>query len=73
MKASGKDLLHDLDLTGDELVHLLHLARDVKHAPRNHTPCAVGAISTGAPASKPTRSPGPTPNAANPPATHRAR
>jgi ornithine carbamoyltransferase len=36
MKASGKDLLHDLDLTGDELLYLLDLARAVKHAPRDY-------------------------------------
>src|SRR5215211_2950327 len=41
-------------------------------APRIHRPCAVGAISTGAPASTPTASPGFTPAAARPPAILRA-
>ena len=44
----------------------------VRTAPRIHRPCAVGAISTGAPASTPTASPFPTPAAARPPATRRA-
>ena len=44
----------------------------VRLAPRIHRPCAVGAISTGAPASTPTASPWPTPAAASPPATRRA-
>jgi ornithine carbamoyltransferase len=42
MKASGKDLLHDLDLTGDELVYLLNLARAVKHAPRDYAAALDG-------------------------------
>ena len=41
-------------------------------APRIHRPCAVGAISTGAPASTPTASPWRTPAATRPPATRRA-
>ena len=45
----------------------------VRLAPRIHRAWAVGAISTGAPASTPTASPGPTPAAASPPAMHRAR
>ena len=45
----------------------------VKLAPRIHSPCAVGAISTGAPANTPTESPGPTPAAARPPAIRRDR
>jgi ornithine carbamoyltransferase len=36
MKASGKDLLHDLDLTSDELVYLLDLARAIKQSPREY-------------------------------------
>jgi ornithine carbamoyltransferase len=42
MKASGKDLLHDLDLTGDELVYLLDLARAVKQAPREYAAALEG-------------------------------
>ncbi len=42
MKASGKDLLHDLDLTGDELVYLLDLARAVKQAPRDYATALDG-------------------------------
>ena len=45
----------------------------VRLAPRIHTPWAVGAISTGKPASTPTASPCPTPAAASPPAIRRAR
>src|ERR1700677_1869868 len=45
----------------------------VRLAPRIHMPCAVGAISTGAPASTATASPWPTPAAARPPAICRAR
>ena len=45
----------------------------VRLAPRIHRPWAVGAISTGAPASTPTASPWPTPAAARPPAIRRAR
>ena len=45
----------------------------VRLAPRIQMPCAVGAISTGAPASTATASPCPTPAAARPPATWRAR
>lgn len=45
----------------------------VRLAPRIHRPCAVGAISTGKPASTPTASPGPMPAAARPPAMRRAR
>ena len=40
----------------------------VRQAPRIQMPCAVGAISTGAPASTATASPCPTPAAASPPA-----
>ena len=36
MKFRGSDLLRDLDLTGDELNHLLDLAAEVKHAPRDY-------------------------------------
>ncbi len=42
MKASGKDLLHDLDLTGDELVYLLDLARAVKQAPGEYASALAG-------------------------------
>ena len=45
----------------------------VRLAPRIHRPCAVGAISTGKPASTPTASPRPMPAAARPPAMRRAR
>src|SRR6185312_8101681 len=45
----------------------------VRLAPRIQMPCEVGAISTGAPASTATASPCPTPDAARPPATQRAR
>ena len=45
----------------------------VRLAPRIHRPCAVGAISTGKPASTPTASPCPMPAAARPPAMRRAR
>ena len=45
----------------------------VRLAPRIHRPCAVGAISTGNPASTPTASPCPIPAAARPPAIRRAR
>ena len=45
----------------------------VRQAPRIQMPCAVGAISTGAPASTATVSPCPTPDPARPPATRRAR
>ncbi len=45
----------------------------VRLAPRIHRPCAVGAISTGKPASTPTESPSPMPASARPPATRRAR
>ncbi|COW64172.1 Uncharacterised protein [Mycobacterium tuberculosis] len=45
----------------------------VRLAPRIHRACAVGAISTGKPASTPTTSPRPTPAAARPPAMQRAR
>lgn len=36
MKFSGSDLLRDLDLTDDELNHLLDLAAEVKQAPRDY-------------------------------------
>ena len=36
MKTSATDLLHDLDLNGDELVYLLDLARTVKQSPRDY-------------------------------------
>jgi ornithine carbamoyltransferase len=42
MKASGKDLLHDLDLTGDELFYLLDLARAVKQTPREYATALDG-------------------------------
>ena len=45
----------------------------VRLAPRIHRPCAVGAISTGAPASTAIASPRPTPCRAKPPAIRRAR
>ena len=45
----------------------------VRLAPRIHRPCAVGAISTGKPASTPIASPRPMPAAARPPAMRRAR
>ena len=45
----------------------------VRLAPRIQMPCAVGAISAGAPASTATASPRPTPAAARPPAIRRAR
>ena len=45
----------------------------VRLAPRIQMACAVGAISTGAPASTATASPCPTPAAARPPATRRLR
>ncbi len=45
----------------------------VRLAPRIHRPWAVGAISTGKPASTPTASPWPMPAAARPPAIRRAR
>ena len=36
LKASGEDLLRDLDLTNDELVYLLDLAAEVKRTPRTY-------------------------------------
>jgi len=42
MKTSGKDLLHDLDLTGEELLSLLDLARAVKGAPRDYAQALAG-------------------------------
>src|SRR5581483_7992518 len=36
MKFNASDLLRDLDLTDDELNHLLGLATEVKHAPRDY-------------------------------------
>src|ERR1700677_2154858 len=45
----------------------------VRLAPRIQMPCAVGAISTGAPASTATASPWPTPAEERPPATCLAR
>jgi ornithine carbamoyltransferase len=42
MKAAASDLLHDLDLTGDELVGLLDLARSVKLAPRDYAAALTG-------------------------------
>jgi ornithine carbamoyltransferase len=35
LKAQSPDLLHDLDLTHDELLYLLDLAADVKHSPKD--------------------------------------
>ena len=64
------------------VVSLAHCSRSVRGvgwcsivrlAPRIHSPWAVGAISTGAPASTPTASPRPMPAAARPPAMRRAR
>ena len=42
MKASATDLLQDLDLTGDELLYLLDLARAVKRAPRDYAAALDG-------------------------------
>jgi ornithine carbamoyltransferase len=36
MRITGSDLLRDLDLTGDELSHLLDLAAEVKRSPRDY-------------------------------------
>ena len=36
MKSNASDLLRDLDLTDDELLHLLDLAADVKQSPRDY-------------------------------------
>src|SRR5437868_15189732 len=36
LKVAGEDLLRDLDLTDDELIYLLDLAREVKQAPREY-------------------------------------
>jgi ornithine carbamoyltransferase len=42
LKSSGTDLLRDLDLTDDELVHLLDLASEVKRAPRDYAEALAG-------------------------------
>jgi len=42
MKTAASDLLHDLDLNGDELVFLLHLARNVKQSPRDYATALDG-------------------------------
>jgi ornithine carbamoyltransferase len=36
MKTNASDLLRDLDLTDEELLHLLDLAAEVKHSPRDY-------------------------------------
>jgi ornithine carbamoyltransferase len=36
MKTNASDLLRDLDLTDDELLHLLDLAAEVKQSPRDY-------------------------------------
>jgi ornithine carbamoyltransferase len=36
LKVAGEDLIRDLDLTDDELLYLLDLAREVKQAPREY-------------------------------------
>src|SRR5208283_5875599 len=46
LKASGSDLLCDLDLTNDELGYLLDLADEVKRAPKNYAN-AMGGKSIG--------------------------
>jgi ornithine carbamoyltransferase len=40
MKTNASDLLRDLDLTDDELLHLLDLAAEVKQSPRDYA-CAL--------------------------------
>jgi len=42
LKISGSDLLRDLDLTDDELVHLLDLADAVKKAPADYAQALAG-------------------------------
>ena len=42
LKTSGQDLLRDLDLTGDELEHLLELADDVKRFPGDYAQALAG-------------------------------
>ncbi|MGD0499328.1 MAG: ornithine carbamoyltransferase [Bryobacteraceae bacterium] len=42
MKAAASDLLRDLDLTGDELGHLLDLAAAVKRSPRDYAQALAG-------------------------------
>ena len=42
LKASGSDLLRDLDLTDDELEYLLELAADVKRFPGEYSQCLAG-------------------------------
>jgi ornithine carbamoyltransferase len=42
LKFSGSDLLRDLDLTNDELVHLLDLADAVKKAPADYAQALAG-------------------------------
>ena len=42
VKFSGADLLRDLDLTDDELVHLLELAAEVKRTPQDYAQALAG-------------------------------
>src|SRR5947209_1309693 len=42
LKFSGSDLLRDLDLTDEELNHLLELAADVKRAPGEYASALAG-------------------------------
>ncbi|MBV8731904.1 MAG: ornithine carbamoyltransferase, partial [Acidobacteriia bacterium] len=42
LKASGSDLLRDLDLTDDELQYLLELAADVKRCPADYAQSLAG-------------------------------
>jgi len=42
LKVAGEDLLRDLDLTDDELLYLLDLAREVKQAPREYAQALDG-------------------------------
>lgn len=42
LKFSGSDLLRDLDLTDDELTHLLDLAAEVKRAPQDYARALAG-------------------------------
>ena len=42
LKFSGSDLLRDLDLTDDELNHLLELAAEVKHSPEEYADALAG-------------------------------
>ena len=42
LKTTGTDLLRDLDLSQDELLHLLDLAAEVKHCPREFASALAG-------------------------------